>query len=189
MTDASNTPDDPHDAPIIQLDEADDDTAPIVPRIDDILAFLLFWALGGVTFLQFFTRYVLNDSVAWTEEIGRYLLMVLTFVGAAVVFRRRSNIAVTLFVDSLPGPFDRVVRFVVDVITVAFVALLVWFSWTVSQRMSIQRMTVIDMSMTVVYAGVGIGCVLMLWRALEAFVANARRGWRALPSSEQPIID
>ena len=186
MTNAPGTSD-PDDAPIIHLEEEVD--PPIVWRIDDILAFILFWLLGGVTFLQFFTRYVLNNSVAWTEEIGRYLLMTLTFVGAAIVFRRGSNIAVQLFVDILPGPLGRIVRFVVDVITVGFVALLVWFSWTVSQRMSIQRMTVIDMSMTVVYAGVGLGCVLMLWRALQAFFANARRGWRSNPTSEQPLTD
>ena len=186
MTNASGQPD-PDDTPLIHIEE--ETVAPIVPRIDDILAFILFWALGGVTFLQFFTRYVLNNSVAWTEEIGRYLLMTLTFVGAAIVFRRGSNIAVQLFVDILPSPFDRALRCVIDVITVAFVALLVWFSWLVSQRMSIQRMTVIDMSMTVVYAGVGLGCVLMLWRALQAFFANARRGWRSNPTSEQPLTD
>ncbi|MFL5144028.1 MAG: hypothetical protein ACJ8DP_11890, partial [Microvirga sp.] len=28
-----------------------------------------FWILGSVVFYQFFTRYVLNNSAAWTEEI------------------------------------------------------------------------------------------------------------------------
>ena len=41
----------------------------------------LFALLFGVVFLQFFTRYVLNDSLSWTEEAARYLLIVLTFIG------------------------------------------------------------------------------------------------------------
>ena len=41
--------------------------------------------LGGVVFYQFFTRYVLNDSAAWTEEIARYLL-----IGIGLRRRRRS---------------------------------------------------------------------------------------------------
>jgi TRAP-type C4-dicarboxylate transport system permease small subunit len=47
----------------------------------DIPALLVFTALFFVVFLQFFTRYVLNDSLAWTEEAARYLLIVLVFYG------------------------------------------------------------------------------------------------------------
>ena len=44
----------------------------------------IFWLLGVTVFYQFFTRYVLNDSAAWTEEIARYLLIGTVFVGAAI---------------------------------------------------------------------------------------------------------
>ena len=30
-----------------------------------------FWILGAVVLYQFITRYVFNDSAAWTEEIAR----------------------------------------------------------------------------------------------------------------------
>src|SRR5205823_11646107 len=59
---------------------------------EDWLAFLVFWSLAFIVFLQFFTRYVLNDSLAWTEEIARYGLMWLTFIGGAVVTRKNSHI-------------------------------------------------------------------------------------------------
>ena len=50
-------------------------------RWSDALVFGIFWILFGVVFLQFFTRYVLNNSLGWTEEIARYLLILVTFVG------------------------------------------------------------------------------------------------------------
>jgi len=43
--------------------------------IEDYVSFVIFWVLGVVVFAQFFSRYVLNDSIAWTEEIARYLLI------------------------------------------------------------------------------------------------------------------
>ena len=54
----------------------------------------VFWGLAVVVFLQFFTRYVLNSSLGWTEEIARYLLIVVTFLGSAMAVRKRSHIAV-----------------------------------------------------------------------------------------------
>ena len=163
-------------------DEAD---PPIIFRIDDVLAFCLFWLLGGVTFLQFFSRYVLNDSVAWTEEIGRYLLIWVTFFGAAIVFRRRTNIAVEVIVDMMPPTAAKVLRFTADMITLGFVILLVWFAWNLTQRMMIQRMTVIDVSMSVVCGGVLVGCLLMLWRAVQALISNAKRGWDPVSDPSQ----
>ena len=50
---------------------------------------MLFWALAIIVFLQFFTRYILNDSLSWTEEIARYGLMWLAFIGGAVVTRKK----------------------------------------------------------------------------------------------------
>jgi TRAP-type C4-dicarboxylate transport system permease small subunit len=44
--------------------------------LEDWLSFAIFWVMTLCVFLQFFTRYVLNDSFAWTEEIATYCLVV-----------------------------------------------------------------------------------------------------------------
>ena len=53
----------------------------------------LFFALMLVVFLQFFTRYFLNDSLAWTEEIARYLLILMVYAGAVSALVRGEHIA------------------------------------------------------------------------------------------------
>ena len=54
----------------------------------DIPAILLFLALAGVVLLQFLSLYVLNDSVAWTEEIARYLLIGVAYAGSLTALRK-----------------------------------------------------------------------------------------------------
>ena len=54
-------------------------------------------------FYQFFTRYVMNDSAAWTEEIARYLLMSTVFVGIAAAVRRTRHIHVDFLYRLLPA--------------------------------------------------------------------------------------
>src|SRR5262245_66352509 len=91
-----------------RLIEVTEEDYVIEHHFEDWLAFSLFWALAGIVFLQFFTRYVLNDSLAWTEEIARYGLMALTFLGGAVVTRRNNQIAVALLPNLLPPAYGRV---------------------------------------------------------------------------------
>jgi TRAP-type C4-dicarboxylate transport system permease small subunit len=156
---------------------------------EDIVSFILFWAMGGIVFLQFFTRYVLNDSVAWTEEIARYLLMWVTFVGAAVAMRRRVHIAVEVLLNFMPPRVVRILNFLIDAITLGFTSLLCWYAVTIYERMKIQKMTVIDWPMSYVYAGVGLGCFLLLYRTVQMVFSNARRGWRPDPARQGLIID
>ncbi len=125
-------------------------------HLEDWLAFAIFWALGFIVFLQFFTRYVLNDSLAWTEEIARYGLMAVTFIGGAMVTRRNSHIAVVLLPNLLPAWASRLVLAFIDVVTLLFLALLAYFSVLIVERMGVQRMTVFDVSMSVVYGAVAL---------------------------------
>ena len=146
---------------------------------EDWLAFAIFWSLAFIVFLQFFTRYVMNDSLAWTEEIARYGLMWVVFIGGAMVTRRNSHIAVELVSNVMkPGRLRAALLAFVDLVKLAFLGLLAYLSLTIIERMGIQRMTVFDLPMSYVYAGVGLGCFLMLIRQIMNVWRNARAGWR-----------
>jgi TRAP-type C4-dicarboxylate transport system permease small subunit len=170
----------PHpQGPATRLIEAEDAEVNIEHYPEDWLAFAVFWALAAIVFLQFFTRYVLNDSVSWTEEIARYGLIWITFVGAIMVTRRNSHIAVVLLPNLLPAWAGRVLLALVDLAVLGFLGLLAYFSVLIVGRMQLQRMTVVDLPMSWVYAAVVLGCCLMLVRQLQRVWRNARDGWRA----------
>jgi len=158
---------------------AQDEEVVIEHHPEDWLVFAIFWALAFIVFLQFFTRYVLNDSLAWTEEIARYGLMWIVFIGGAMVTRKNSHIAVELISNVMkPGPMRAALLAFVDIVKLAFIGLLAYLSVTILDRMTIQRMTVIDLPMSYVYAGVALGCFLMLLRQIQTIWRNARIGWR-----------
>jgi TRAP-type C4-dicarboxylate transport system permease small subunit len=162
--------------PLILVQDAE---VVIEHHAEDWLAFALFWALAAIVFLQFFTRYVLNDSLAWTEEIARYGLMALTFIGGAVVTRKHTHIAVVLLPNLLPAGYARALLAVVDFITLGFLALLAYFSILIVERMQFQRMTVFDLPMSLVYGAVALGCFLMVGRQFLRVWRNARDGWKS----------
>jgi TRAP-type C4-dicarboxylate transport system permease small subunit len=172
----------------VHLIVAKDEEVVIEHYPEDWIAFVLFWALAIIVFLQFFTRYIMNDSLSWTEEIARYGLMSLAFIGGAVVTRKKAHIAVELASNLMgPGPMRSALLALVDFVTLVFMALLAYFSVTIIERMHAQTMTVFELPMSIVYAGVGLGCFMMLARQIQVVWRNARDGWRRAPDVTEQI--
>ena len=162
-----------------RLIEAEDAVVVVEHHPEDWLAFVIFWSLAFIVFLQFFTRYVLNDSLSWTEEIARYGLMWVVFIGGAMGTRRNTHIAVELLSNVMkPGLLRAALLAFVDFVKLAFLGLLAFVSWTITERMHFQRMTVFDLPMSYVYAGVAFGCFLMFARQAQNVWRNARNGWK-----------
>src|SRR3954463_419746 len=86
------------------------------------VALAFFWVLGLTVFYQFFTRYVMNDSASWTEEIARYLLIGTVFTGAVIGVTKNNHIQVDFFYRHLPTAVCRWLSRLVDALRVAFFA-------------------------------------------------------------------
>ena len=150
---------------------ADEDLSDL--RVVDIPVMIVFWALALVVFLQFFTRYVLNDSLGWTEEIARYLLIGVTFIGAVSAVRRESHIAVELLYTRLSRGARLALQVFVDIVSLVFYAAMIWLCSQLAQK-TFQKMTSIDVPKSVVYwivtfcfAGMAIYQLLVLARHLR----------------------
>src|SRR3954451_16345629 len=178
----------PGSEPEQHLIHVEDAEVEIEHHPEDWLAFALFWCLAFIVFLQFFTRYILNDSLSWTEEIARYGLMWLAFIGGAVVTRKKSHIAVELLSNLMaPGRLRSALLALVDFVTLGFLGLLAYFSVTIVERMHSQTMTVVELPISIVYGGVGLGCLLMLVRQAQVVWRNARERWHRAPDVTEQI--
>jgi TRAP-type C4-dicarboxylate transport system permease small subunit len=66
-----------------------------------------------------FTRYVLGTGSQWPEPIAIQLMVLFTFLGAAVAYRAGSHIAVAMLTDRLPQALRHVLRGVVHLCMLA----------------------------------------------------------------------
>ena len=153
-------------------------------RFEDWLALALFWLLGVTVFYQFFTRYALNDSAAWTEEIARYFLIATVFVGAAMCVRKNNHIHVDFLYRLLPHAVNRVMSTFVDVARILFLAYCIWLTIALMRKIGGSRMAIIDWPIGILYGFVVAGFVLMTWRAIGVAIANWKRGASVLERPE-----
>lgn len=153
------------------------------------LALALFWALGLTVFYQFFTRYVLNNSASWTEEIARYLLIGTVFVGATIGVAKNNHIQVDFFYRFMPRPMSRAMGLLVDVMRIVFFGLAVVMSWQMMQKLGSYKMTVIDLPMNIVYSVVMLGFAAMCARSIWVLRVHWRRGYCVLERPESTMDD
>ena len=160
--------------------EADDavDLSDTIPEA--WLALLFFWALGLTVLYQFITRYVFNDSAAWTEEIARYLLIATVFVGAVIGVAKNNHIQVDFFYRFMPQGLSRSVSLLTDVLRVAFLAMASYLTWLLMQKMGNYQMTIVNLPMNIVYGVVLLAFVLMTWRSLWVMRRHWQQGYSVL---------
>ena len=153
-------------------------------RFENWAAFALFWMLALIIFYQFFTRYAMNDSASWTEEIARYFLIAVVFVGAAINVRKNNHIQVDFFYRILPRWFSRPMSVFVDVARILFLAYCIWLTIAMIRKIGNLRMAIIDWPMGIVYGFVAFGFALMTWRAVGVAIENWKRGASVLEKPE-----
>ena len=138
------------------------------------LAFTAFWILAFVVFAQFISRYVFNSSIAWTEEIARYLLIYVTFLGSSLAVRNKSHIAVEFCYRYLSPGMERVMRLILDVSVIIFSFWAAWLAYQVTNLTKYQMMASVEVSKAWVYGVVCFSFVLMGIRGIQVLMERIR---------------
>jgi TRAP-type C4-dicarboxylate transport system permease small subunit len=132
----------------------DEEAAPVdLSRyaIEDWVTLGVFWGMAICVFLQFFTRYVLNNSLAWTEEIAINCLVVVVFLGSVMCTRMTRHIHVDVLYHYLPAGVGRYLALAVNLITIGFFAYMAWLLWRYVGIFYSERMVTIDLPRSIVF--------------------------------------
>ena len=127
---------------------------------------------------------MLNDSAAWTEEIARYLLICMVFIGMAGVGDAR--IATSRSISSTGSCRRRsgaCMSTLVDLVRIVFFGYAVVLTIQMMQKMGSYKMTIVDLPMNMVYGVCAFGFACAAVRSVQ--VASSIGG-RATASLERP---
>ena len=141
----------------------------------------LMTALVGDVFLGVFSRYVLQATFQWYDEVARLCFVWIVFLGAAVAVRRGLHFRLQLLVDRLPSGLRRGADTLATVVVVAFSAVLVGGGVSIAPIAHRQMTDALEISMLWFYAALPVGGALM---AVYAVPALWRRSPRPAGSGE-----
>lgn len=119
-------------------------------------------AMIVISFAAVIARYVLNDSLTWSEELTRYMFIWIVYLGAAVAVRQRAHIAIDLFTGRISPRGERLLTALERLTTIAF-ALLVGIPGLAFVRIGMSNLSpALEIPMGLVYAAPVVGCVLII---------------------------
>lgn len=155
-----------------ELEEVSDDISDV--RAFDVPVLVIFSVLFVIVALQFFTRYVLNDSLGWTEEIARYFLILLGFVGGVTCVRKGKHIFLEFTFHYVPPLWIKPLVVFAEGVVTAFWAYGGWLAIELAHRTN-SSMVSIALPKAIIYYIVSAGCFLMATFAVINFVRVAFR--------------
>jgi len=131
----------------------------------------LMGAMAVLVFANVVSRYVLNYSIIWVEELTRYMMVWVGFLGAGLVLRLGAHIAVEAFQDLLPRRAAQVVRAGIVALLGATFAAMTWLGVRYAAFAWDQETPALNWSTGAIYLAIPIGSALML--AHLVFIARS----------------
>lgn len=136
--------------------------------LEEIVAVGLLWLMLIILVIEVVSRYVLGRPVVWTEEMARFMLVWLAFVGAAVGLKYEQHVRFTYLETMLPSSLRTIINAIGDLIVAVFFLMAIGLGTSLAiQAHSIPSVTVEFVRWSYVYAAVPVGMGLMLVRLVS----------------------
>jgi TRAP-type C4-dicarboxylate transport system permease small subunit len=128
-----------------------------------VMLFLACFGMVAVIGAQVFFRYVLNYSLFWSEELGRVLLVQLTFFGAAVAYRAGAHIGVDTVVCRLSPAGRTMAARLTHVACLFLFVVMAVYGFKFADFLSVQMTTTLGVSKRIPFLAVPVsGCIMAL---------------------------
>lgn len=119
-------------------------------------------AMSAVVFTNVALRYLTGSSIPWADEVARYLMIWMTFLGAGLVLRQGGHVAITNLREALPDRLQMALRAGLVLLLMGFFAWMIWVGWDYAQRARFQRTPATRISFSYIYAAMPIGFALLM---------------------------
>ncbi len=146
-----------------------------VNRAYEFLIFVLFLLIVIVGGMQVFNRFVLNQSLSWSEEFMVYAHIWIVFLAIPVAYNRGSHIGMNLFVRGLSPRIQTVMTLAVDLMWLLLASAVVFYTTVVMGVASNQNSPALGLRMDRAYLSLVIGGAYLALLALRKATASVCR--------------
>lgn len=168
---------------------------PVLRSLERVADRLASWTgLGVMVLVAAFTllvslsvvlRYGFGRGLDWSEELGRYLMIWMGFLGASLALRNGAHVGVEMVREALPRPLRRIVILAGSLITFSFFVMVAYQGIRLIGMVWPQESLVLPISMFWPYLAIPIGMLLMIVQLVPMVVREWRSGAPVHPGATE----
>ena len=151
-------------------------------NLEKMLCVIFLALMSIIIVLQVFFRYVLNNSLSWSEELARYLFIWMIYVGISYGVKMDKHICVDAVYTFMPKSIKRGYAIVAYVLFLIFAVAIIYYDILVvgMQISSGQVSPAMGLPMQYVYAAPVVGMVLTVVRLVQKiYYAVTAKEWES----------
>lgn len=141
----------------------------LLDKIEEIFCGTALLTATLIVFFNVVLRYVFKSGASWAEELVKYLMIWITFIGSSICVRKYAHVSIDFFYEMLSVKNKRVVAIIVGVISLFFTVNMAYYgSKLVLFSLSTGQVSpALQLPMWVPYVAIPLGFVLMSIRLLQ----------------------
>ncbi len=159
----------------------------------EILSRTALWCAGiGLVMMtvmiaaQVFWRYILNDSIVWTEPASIMVMGWFIFLGAAVGIREGYHLSFDILLYVIPQRGKFFLKTVSDITVGGFGLGMVWYGWLLAAKTAGNKLPSLGISGAWDFAQLVVGGVLIFVFSMERVIRRAA-GLSTAQFGEEPL--
>lgn len=100
----------------------------VIAKIEELIIAISLLFVTALLFVNIVLRYGFSNNTTWAEELIRYVMIWITFIGGAVCFRKGVHVGVDFLMNLVKGKAKKGLRLFVNIASIVFMIFLVKFS-------------------------------------------------------------
>ncbi len=134
--------------------------------------------ISVMAFINVIMRYFFGDNLNWVEELARYLVVWITFIGGSLCVRSGEHVVMSMLLDRVAAEYKKILRLAINFLGAVVVLYLAYLGalYSLNTFQSGQISPILNVSMGWAYLGIPVGCVLMAKNFMEIFIREITEG-------------
>lgn len=143
-----------------------------VNKIVGILVGLMLAFMSLLVIVQVVFRFVIKTPLHWSEELSRYLMIYIVFMGVALVLRKQRMIAIEFISETINETMRKALKTIVMLIVISFSLILLVQGIGILDRVSGQTSAGLGIKMSYSYAAIPMGAALLIMNAVAVIMES-----------------